>query len=127
MFTALPRGRLPVRAWVGGLALCIVLLPAAGCSGESRAERGQGLTRERFIELIVELREAERSVAGEDSALALFAVRKAEILERHGTSEAEVRTFVEASARDLRTLSSTWEEIADRLRQPPTEDSSEAF
>ncbi|HUE77198.1 MAG TPA: hypothetical protein VMM83_04585 [Longimicrobiales bacterium] len=76
------------------------------------------LTPETFADVIVELREAEREALETDSAVQVYARRKAEILERHGTSEQELRRFVELSSRDLPLLDELWEDISQRLRRP---------
>lgn len=98
----------------------MVLLAAAAALGCGRGEATgaeTGLTSEEFVEVIVELREAERAVLEEDSAQEMFVRRKTEILERHGTSEEEIRAFVAAASRDLPRLEAVWEEISSRLRR----------
>ena len=102
-------------------ALLFVTLSA--CEGGDTATSETGLTEDEFIAVIVELREAERAVMEEDSAQQLFAARKTEILERHQTSEEEIRAFVQTSTRDLQALSDMWEEISVRLRRAPPGDS----
>ena len=100
--------------------LCLLILTA--CGGDEATE--PALSRDEFVEVIVDLREAERAVAEEDSAAELFAARKAEILERHGTSEEEIREYVRASTGDLQGMADTWEEISGRLGRAADPDST---
>lgn len=97
----------------------MVLLAVAvqGCGRGEATGAETGLTADEFVEVIVELREAERAVMQEDSAQELFVRRKAEILERHGTSEEEIRAFVATASQDLPKLEAVWEEISSRLRR----------
>ncbi|HUG41553.1 MAG TPA: hypothetical protein VMM12_13780 [Longimicrobiales bacterium] len=93
----------------------------AGCEREDATASGR-LTPEAFADVIVELREAERDALETDSAMEVFARRKAEILERHRTSEEEIRAFVADPRHDVRMLADVWEEISNRLRRPVPED-----
>lgn len=121
MLAARPSGRLRTVLLLALLALAIV--PMLACADDDAPVTG--LTRETFADVIVELRTAEREALGTDSASAVYERRKAEILERHGTSEAELREFVQGSTRDLQELEDLWEEIADRLREPLLPDSAD--
>jgi hypothetical protein len=105
------------------LALGAALLLPVGCGDDDATATAAALTSEEFIEVIVELREAEREALETDSAAEVFARRKAEILERHRTSEDEIRAFAEAATRDLQGFTTTWEEISNRLRRPVAPDS----
>lgn len=104
------------------LALLALLALTAGCraSPDPTAEAERALTREEFVEIMVALREAERAVAQEDSASALFADRKAEILARHGATEADLRAFVETRSDDIERLQALWDTIAERSKYVPT-------
>lgn len=101
----------------GRLAALLAVLATLGCGRGEATGADTGLTSQEFVEVIVELREAERAVMEEDSAQEMFVRRKAEILERHGTSEEEIRAFVAAASRDLPRLEGVWEEISGRLRR----------
>lgn len=104
----------------------LAILPLCACIPEDATESAPALDREGFIQVIVELREAERAVAESDSASELFQHRKEEILARHGTTEEEVRAYADAAATDLREFTETWEEISNRLRRPLEPDTAAA-
>lgn len=105
------RARVPAR----GLTAVLLGVSLVACDGR---DADRALTPEAFADVIVELREAEREALKTDSAVAVYGRRKAEILERHGTTEEELRRFVEVSSRDLPLLDELWEDISLRLRQP---------
>lgn len=114
------RGRQrPVALLILGLALATV--PSLACENTgSTAE--PGLTTEDFVAIVVALREAERELVLEDSAVVLFAERKAEILSRHGTTEEELRAFLQEFGKDPDALQQSWDSIADRLKHVPPAD-----
>ena len=114
-----PRDGRCARPWGRALRVSVVLLVIAvqGCGRGEATGAETGLTSEEFVEVMVELREAERAVMQEDSAQERFVRRKAEILERHGTSEEEIRAYVATAAQDLPKLEAVWEEISSRLRR----------
>jgi hypothetical protein len=98
------------------------MVPSLACDDRgSTAE--PGLTAEDFVAIVVALREAQREVVLEDSAMALFAERKAEILSRHGTTEEELRAFLQEQGKDPDALRQSWDSIAERLKHVPPEDS----
>lgn len=103
------------RTLVRTLILSAVL---AGCSGDPSGSP-EPLTPAEFVEIVVEIREAEREVAAEDSAARLFDDRRREILDRHGTTEAELRAFVAANAENLALLEQVWDTINARLTFTP--------
>ncbi len=96
------------------LALALGLWGCTGTGGDPAG--GTALTPEQFIEVIVALREAEREVAEEDSAAALFEERKRAILDRHGTTEEELRGFIVAHHEELPVLQAAWDTITERLK-----------
>lgn len=101
-----------------------LLLPAllAGCD-LGRASRSEApLTPDEFVEIIVAVREAEREVAQEDSAGQRFEERKQEILEHHGTNEAELQRFLAANRENIALLQTVWDTITERLRFVPAGD-----
>lgn len=93
----------------------------AGCAEGGTDPAEDGLTTSEFVEIVTALREAEREVSIEDSAGTLFAERKAEILERRGVTEAELRAFVVALGQDPVGLEQVWDTIAERLKYLPEE------
>lgn len=103
------------------LGLTLSTVPALACDeGKTTAETG--LMAEDFVAIVVALREAEREVTNEDSAIALFAERKAQILSRHGTTEEELRAFLLGHGDDPDALRQSWDGIAERLKHVPPED-----
>ncbi len=86
-----------------------------GCGGDPSGSSDAPLTPAEFVEIVVEIREAEREVAAEDSAAQLFEDRRREILDRHGTTEAELRAFLSANAENLALLEEVWDTIHARL------------
>lgn len=90
----------------------------AGCGGPS-ASAESPLTPAEFVEIVVEIREAERDVAAEDSAAQLFDDRMREILDRHGRTQAELRSFLTANAGNLALLEQVWDTINARLTFTP--------
>ena len=105
------------------VALGAALLLTIGCGDDDATASAVALTSEEFIEVIVELREAEREALETDSAAEVFARRKSEILAQHQTSEEELRAFAEAATRDLQGFAAIWEDISNRLRRPVVPDS----
>lgn len=101
---------------VRALATALLSIGLVACDGSDTDVTA--LTPETFADVIVELREAEWEALETDSAVQVYARRKAEILEHHGTSEQELRRFVELSSRDLPLLDELWEDISQRLRRP---------
>lgn len=91
----------------------------SGCGGDPSGSSDAPLTPAEFVEIVVEIREAEREVAAEDSAAELFDDRRREILDRHGTTEAELRAFLSANAENLALLEEVWDTIHARLTLPP--------
>jgi hypothetical protein len=110
-----PRGRARL-----ALALALPLLAACSTGGE---EVEGGLTAERFTEVVESLREAERSLPDGDSAAALFAERRDEILARYEVTEEQLRAYVRARARDAEGLRELWDTLSERLRYVPGQDS----
>lgn len=107
------------------LSLVASLLIGCGGGGEAAAPP-DSLAPEAFIEIMVELREAEREVGTGDSAAASFARRRSAILERHSATEADIREFVAVHHGDFDVMSRVWEKINQRLKRPrhPAPDST---
>lgn len=96
-----------------------------GCGRDSNE-----ISKETFIDVVVALRETERELRRdslpEDSAVALFEIRKAGILEEHRTNEDQVRAFVNRTYADLELQTEVWETISERLKYLPPGDSVDA-
>jgi hypothetical protein len=95
-----------MRAMVGVLVLVVV-----ACAGDGSTV---GLSDERFIETMVELRRAAIT-AGSDTAQ--FEQRRQAILNEQGVTEDELRTYVEANSRDLYHMAAVWDSISTRLSE----------
>jgi hypothetical protein len=102
-------------------ALLAVLTAASACGGEGR-QGERTLSRDRFIETNVALRQIERSAENADS---LRGVTLAE----HGVTEEQMRAFVSARSDRPAELAEIWGEIHQRLfeaEQPTTIDEQQA-
>ena len=109
--------RLPVLLPPVLTSLLASLLIGCGGGGEA-ASPPDSLDPEEFIEIMVELREAEREVGTGDSAAVWFARRRSEILARHSATETDLRQFVAVHHGDFDVMSRVWETINQRLKQP---------
>ena len=78
------------------------------------------ISRDRFIEVVVAVRQAEHDVSDADSAQALFEARRDSIMEALSVTEADLERFV-ASYRDLGELDAVWDTITHRLKRPLSE------
>lgn len=84
---------------------------ACGSGGDAT-----GLSDERFIEVVVELRRAAAQTRADPDA---FTMRRDSILEAAGVTEAQVRGYVDAHAEDLRHMATIWATINERLGETP--------
>lgn len=94
------------------------VLGTAAC-GEPSTSETEALAPPAFIEVVVELREAERELAAADSAAERFAERKDEILSRHEVTEEDLRRFLVRHEQDLALLQEVWDSINQRLKHVP--------
>lgn len=94
-----------------GVALIMLILAftTAGC----RQEPAAPLEREKFVEVMVALRQA----ALEGPAQEDFETRKQAILEREGVSEDQLRAYARWGTRNGRALSEAYDSIAARLQR----------
>lgn len=100
------------------LLLVLLSLSSAGCGAAHPArEKAGGLATEEFIEIYIALRRA--AVEAGDS-LALFEVRRAEILDRYGASGQDLLDYVELRSVDLKAMSAVWDTIYHRLSRGDT-------
>jgi len=94
-------------------AMVVVLgFVVAACAGDGSTV---GLSDERFIEAMVELRRAAMT-AGSDTVQ--FEQRRQAILNEQGVTEDELRRYVEANSRDLYHMAAVWDSISTRLAAP---------
>lgn len=110
-------GRLSSRC--GILVLAIGALMSGCGDSDATAAAEEGVTAGEFVEIVTALREAEREVVRKDSAEALYAERKAEILGRHDATEADLRAFLERHGEDPAKLQEVWDTISQRLKHVP--------
>ena len=85
----------------------LVALLALGGGAACDASAEEGMARGDFVATYIDLRRA--TVAGE-----LDAATRDSILAAHGTSEEELRAYVERHADDPEAIADTWREIVDR-------------
>jgi hypothetical protein len=90
------------------LAAATALL--TGCGREPVS----GLDDDRFVDVVVLLR---RAAAEHHADPAAFVERRDEILRDAGTTEAEVREYVERHGRDLQHMADIWAAINRRLTE----------
>lgn len=97
------------------IALLVLLLALAGC----RTDTGTGLSDERFIAVIVELRRAAQETRGDPAAYP--ALREA-VLRDADVTEEELRQYVETHGRDVDRMAEVWDSINTRLSAPRVEE-----
>lgn len=100
-------------------ALLAAILLTGACADDA-TEAQAPLADAEFIEIMVELRQAEWEAESSDSAADVFDRRKAEILDRHQTTEEEIREFVRITSGDLPRLNAIWDSISRQLRHERT-------
>ncbi len=88
----------------------------SGCHGGEAGTSATRLDPSEFVDIMVELRAAERALQPSDSTVATFEERKQEILSRHHVTEADVRRFMEVHAGDLQLMAEVWDSITQQLR-----------
>jgi len=108
-------------ARAGGVAAAAVLvvIALAACRDAGPRQRRAALTPVEFVEVVVEIRQAERESLAADSAAAAFDRQKTQILARHGTTEDELREFVRVHSGDFGLMSAVWDSITQRLKYVP--------
>ena len=74
---------------------------------------------DRFIEVVIALREAERAVELRDSAAARFEVRRDSILDAYGVTGEDLTAYLRARGEDVDYLSALWDTINQRLMHVP--------
>jgi len=91
----------------------LMLLLVAGC-GDGAARR-KAPDRDTFIATYVDLRrEALTSPSG-----VVGPERRDEILSRHGVTEEDLLSFVDAHGRDVAYMAGLWGEVEQRMQAPP--------
>jgi hypothetical protein len=88
----------------------LALLP--GCAGQDGTT---GISDTQFLDAMTELRQAAL-LAGQDTAQ--FMELRAEVLERQGVTESELRAYVAARSRDLSHMAEMWDSVGARLATP---------
>jgi hypothetical protein len=91
------------------LAVGTILL--LGCSDDPAS----GLSDERFIDVVVELRQAAAAYPDDPDA---YVARKDEILSEAGVDEAVIREYVEVHGGDLQHMARIWTAINERMTEP---------
>jgi hypothetical protein len=101
--------------------LMAVFLPLGILACGEPETRNRTLQPAEFVDVVVALRQAELEMVGEvdpDSLGVMWERRKAEILDHHGTTEDEVRTFLPLHRDRPGVVAEVWDSIAQRLRAP---------
>lgn len=108
------------REMAGALALACVVLALSGCRAPEPEEGG--LSSDRFLDIVVAIRRAERAVQYGDSAAVEFERLKAEILAEHDVTDEDLRDYL-ARHDDLESLTEIWDTLNERLKHvPPGQD-----
>lgn len=93
--------------------LVLLLLTAACDDGIPRSGPGSAIERERFVEVMVELRvEGVRSPTGRIGTTA-----RERILGGHGLVEDDLRNFVEVHGRNVPFMTEVWADVQLRLAE----------
>lgn len=88
------------------------VLAAAGCGGDASMPAAEGgIDRETFIAAYVDL----RAVTIRGDSFAISDAERAEVLARHGVTEAELLGFVELHGEDVPFMRAVWDEVEARL------------
>lgn len=96
------------------LLVCLSLL--AGCG---RGTDATGLDDDRFIDVMVRLRDvAEQTRAQPDS----FAVRRDRVLEEAGVTREQLLSYVERRGSDLSHMAAIWDSINRRVAELGTDE-----
>jgi len=98
------------------MRLSVVAVLALACTAACDRSLGRlpwehGLTFEQFVNATVQLRLA----AGQATTPAAYATRKREIEKRLGVTDADLREYVSAHARDVKLISAAWDSVEARL------------
>lgn len=96
------------------VAVCAGLVLLGGCGSGAPADSASGapaLTREKFIEVFVALREAARDA--EDRSA--FEERKREVLEKYGVDGEALLAFARSAGGDVQAMVQLWDTINARL------------
>jgi hypothetical protein len=102
----------PMRTLVHTICRAVLLLGLSVPAGCGRGDATTAIERDRFVETIVELRHAAMETRGDTAA---YEVRKQQILQEQGVTEAELRDYVERRGRDVEHMAEVWNEINTRL------------
>jgi hypothetical protein len=98
------------------LLLLLPLLLAGGCRSDAGAT---GISDERFIDVVVQLRRAAHETRDEPAA---YAARRDAILREAGVTEEQLRAYVDVRGRDIDHMAQIWDSINTRLATPETQE-----
>lgn len=93
--------------------LCAVVALLAACG---RGTDTMGLSDERFVSIVVELRRAADLTRREPDT---YPARRDSILDAAGVTEAQLRSYIDAHAEDLQHMAGIWADINRRLGEAP--------
>ena len=91
------------------IAACALSIAPTGC--RRAVEPGEPMTRDTFVQVIVDLRRA----ALEAESQAAFEARKAEILRQAGVTDSALLAYTRVHAGELEFMTALWDTIDARL------------
>jgi hypothetical protein len=100
-----------------GMIRISLLLIAGALLGCARGDDGTGLRTDRFVDVVVELRQAALDLRDDPAA---YDVRKGQILRDAGVTEDQLRAYVEVHGTDLDHMAEVWRSINQRLSERET-------
>jgi hypothetical protein len=92
----------------------LVMLAAALLAACGAGSGAPGLTDERFVTVVVELRRAAAETRGNPGA---YPARRDSILQAAGVTEDQLRAYVDAHGGDLRHMAEIWADVNRRLAE----------
>lgn len=93
------------------IGLCVLGLACGG--GEPPARTASGLDAETFIQVFIDLREADYLADTPEQ----FTAMKDSIMEAYSTTPEDLREFVRVYSQDVDRMSAVWDSIEVRIRR----------
>ena len=96
------------------LRILLLALPLVGCNRNAPVAEPNGLTRNQFIDIYVQLRQAQQRTHTAQE----FEQQKKQIFQKAGFSEDALQKYVKQNANDVAALADAWDTISNRLTFP---------